>query len=75
MATSRPFDARLTLLTDQDQPAGKWRTISLVTALREFLSRDPQGVIPSVEERCALLDGTHSTWPGRQLAGQVWPLR
>lgn len=53
--TQRPFDARQALLSDHDAPAGAWRTVSLVTAMREFISRDPDGVIPNAVPHCATL--------------------
>ena len=53
--TERPFDARQALLSDHDGPAGEWRTVSLVTAMREFISRDPDGVIPNAASHCATL--------------------
>ncbi|MDA0637080.1 hypothetical protein OUY22_27065, partial [Nonomuraea sp. MCN248] len=37
MLDKRPFDAKAVYLTDRDAEMAKWRTISLVTAMREIL--------------------------------------
>jgi Flp pilus assembly protein TadD len=46
----RPFDARFTLLEDREVPSERWRTVSLVTVLRETLLRDPDGLWFSEQE-------------------------
>jgi hypothetical protein len=44
MLRGQPFDARRALLQDAAAPSGTWRVVSLVTALRECLHRDPEGI-------------------------------
>ena len=63
----RPFDARFALLGDRGRPASSWRTVSLVTALREFLIRDPDSVIPNAEQHCELLNLCSSELTARGL--------
>ena len=40
MESARPFDARLQLLTERGLDTSAWSTVSLITALREYVQRD-----------------------------------
>ena len=44
MFPNQPFDARRALLLDLPVPRDSWRVVSLVTALRECVTRDPEGI-------------------------------
>lgn len=55
MTANRPFDARFQLLRDRNSEASDWSTVSLVTALREYLYREPSSVFPPCAEHAELL--------------------
>lgn len=55
MESRRPFDARLQLLTERELDTSAWSTVSLITALREYVERDEASVFPPCDEHEALL--------------------
>lgn len=55
MESRRPFDARLQLLSERALDTSSWSTVSLITALREYVQRDEASVFPPCDEHQAKL--------------------